>query len=109
MGTIATKSVPVAPHPAPTTEHGWNFELALLLRWKRKGFSPSLEYYGEVESINVRPRAQPEVHQLFCGGDWQVTDIFKVNLGAGFDLTGRGPGVVVKSRLEWDRGTPHEH
>jgi hypothetical protein len=31
--------------------------------------SPSLEYYGEVESINVRPRAQPEVHQLFRGGD----------------------------------------
>ena len=91
----------------PGTAHGWNFEPALLLRWKRKTFSPSLEYYGEVESINVPPRAQPEVHQLFAGGDWQVTDIFKVNLGAGFDLTGRGPGLVVKSRLEWDWGTRH--
>ena len=91
----------------PGIAHGWNFEPALLLRWKRKTFSPSLEYYGEVESINVPPRAQPEVHQLFAGGDWQVTGIFKVNLGAGFDLTGRGPGLVVKSRLEWDWGTRH--
>ena len=89
----------------PGTAHGWNFEPALLLRWKRKTFSPSLEYYGEVESINVRPRAQPEVHQLFCGGDWEVTPIFKVNLGVGFDLAGRGPGVVLKSRLEWDWGS----
>src|SRR5271157_71319 len=48
----------------PGTGHGWNFEPALLLRWKRQALSPSLEYYGEIESINVRPRAQPEVHQL---------------------------------------------
>jgi hypothetical protein len=88
----------------PGTAHGWNFEPALLLRWKREKFSPSLEYYGEVESIDVRPRAQPEAHQLFCGGDWQMNRIFKVNLGVGFDLTGRGPGVVMKSRFEWDWG-----
>jgi len=86
----------------PGTEHGWNFEPALLIRWKREGFSPSLEYYGEVDSIDVRPHAQPEVHQLFAGGDWQVTRIFKINMGVGFDLAGRGPGVVLKSRFEWD-------
>jgi hypothetical protein len=88
----------------PGTAHGWNFEPALLLRWKRKKFSPSLEYYGEIESVDVRPHAQPEVHQLFCGGDWEVNPIFKVNLGVGFDLAGRGPGVILKSRLEWDWG-----
>lgn len=88
----------------PGTEHGWNFEPALLLRWKRKTFSPSLEYYGEIESINVDPRFQPEVHQLFAGGDWQVNQGFKVNLGVGFDLGSRGPGVVLKSRFEWDWG-----
>ena len=86
----------------PGTRRGWNFEPALLVRWKREGFSPSLEYYGEVESINVPPRAQPEVHQLFFGGDWRVTEIFSVNMGAGVDLSGRGPGVVLKSRFEWD-------
>jgi hypothetical protein len=32
---------------------GGNFERAALLRWKLKPFSPSLEYYGEIESINV--------------------------------------------------------
>jgi len=88
----------------PGTAHGWNYEPALLLRWKRKSFSPSLEPYGEVESITVRPYAQPEVHQFFCGGDWQVTEIFKVNLGVGLDLTSRGPGLVLKSRWEWDWG-----
>jgi hypothetical protein len=97
---------PVFEHAlhGPGTTHGWNFEPALLLRWKRKKFSPSLEYYGAVESIDVRPHAQPEVHQLFCGGDWEVNPIFKVNLGVGFDLAGRGPGVVMKSRFEWDWG-----
>ena len=78
----------------PRTAHGWNFEPALLLRWKRQKFSPSLEYYGEVESIDERPHAQPEVHQLFCGGDLQASPVFKVNLGAGFDLRRAWP---------WDR------
>jgi hypothetical protein len=93
----------------PGTAHGWNFEPALLLRWKRKPFSPSLEYYGEIESINVEPRAQPEVHQLFCGGDWDLRQRFKVNLGVGFDLGSRGPGVVFKSRFEWDWGLHQYH
>ena len=88
----------------PGTAHGWNLEPALLLRWKRKTFSPSLEYYGEIASINVAPRAQPEVHQLFCGGDWEVSQEFKMNLGVGFDLGNRGPGVVLKGRFEWDWG-----
>ena len=87
----------------PGTQHGWNFEPAMLLRWKREPFSPSLEYYGEVESITAAPHAQPEVHQLFVGGDWQVTAEFSVNLGIGFDLGGRGPGLVLKSRFEWDQ------
>jgi hypothetical protein len=90
----------------PGTEHGWNFEPALLLRLKRPVFSPSIEYYGEVESINVRPRGQPQVHQLFLGGDWHLTKIFSVNLGTGFDVGPRGPGVVLKSRLEWDWHKP---
>jgi hypothetical protein len=85
----------------PGTNHGWNFEPAMLLRWKREKFAPSIEYYGEVESINVVPRAQPEVHQLFVGGDWQVKPEFLINLGAGFDLGSRGPGLVFKSRFEW--------
>ena len=88
----------------PGTGRGWNFEPAMLIRWKRKTFSPSLEYYGEIESINVRPRAQPEVHQMFVGGDWRLSERFSINLGTGFDLTARGPGVVLKSRFEWHWG-----
>jgi hypothetical protein len=88
----------------PGTRHGWSFEPAALLRWKRKKFSPSLEYYGEIESINVPPRARPEVHQLFVGGDLEVRPKFTVNMGLGFDLGSRGPGVVLKSRFEWHWG-----
>jgi hypothetical protein len=90
------------PLHGPGTRHGWNFEPAMLLRLKRRVFSPSIEYYGEVESINVRPHGQPEVHQLFLGGDWSATQIFSVNLGMGFDLGPAGPGIVLKSRFEWD-------
>jgi hypothetical protein len=86
----------------PGTRHGWNFEPELLLRWKRASFSPSLEYYGSIESINVRPRAQPEVHRLYVGGDWAVKRGFKINSGLGFDLGHDGPGIVLKSRFEWD-------
>jgi hypothetical protein len=92
----------------PGTQHGWNFEPAVLLRWKRRELSPSLEYYGAIESITARPHAQPEVHQLFVGGDWEVRDGFSVNVGVGFDVGDRGPGVILKSRFEWHWGTPRQ-
>jgi hypothetical protein len=88
----------------PGTERGWNLEPALLLRWKRDPFAPSLEYYGEIPSVNVPPRAQPQVHQLYVGGDWEVKPGFSINMGIGFDLGSNGPGVVLKSRFEWDWG-----
>jgi hypothetical protein len=93
----------------PGTNHGWNFEPAGLIRWKREKLSPSLEYYGEIESIDVRPHFQPEVHQLFAGGDWEARPDFSINFGLGFDLGDRGPGIVVKSRFEWHWGTRSIH
>jgi hypothetical protein len=83
--------------------HGWNFEPAVLLRWKRER-SPSIEFYGEIESINISPRGQPEVHRLFLGGDLELSKSFAVNVGAGFDLGDRGPGLVLKTRFEWHFG-----
>ncbi len=80
----------------PGTEHGWNFEPSMLLRWKRPKFSPSIEYYGEIESITTTPYAQPETHQLYFGGDWKPNPTFMVNVGVGFDLGDRGPGLVLK-------------
>jgi hypothetical protein len=93
----------------PGTRRGWNFEPAVLLRWKRKVFSPSVEYYGEIESVNVIPRAQPEAHQVFAGGDWEAMPGLSINLGCGFDVGGRGPGVVVKSRFQWDWDLRRKH
>ena len=75
----------------PGTRHGWNLEPALLLRLKRNLFSPSIEYYGGIESINVHPIAQPEVHQLSLGGDLKVSEEFLVNMGVGFDLVSYFP------------------
>jgi len=86
------------------TQHGWNFEPALLVRRKRESFSPSVEYYGEVDSISAQPYLHPEAHQVFLGGDWQVRPSFLINAGLGFDLGARGPGIVLKSRFEWHRG-----
>jgi hypothetical protein len=86
----------------PGTRHGWNFEPAMLMRWKRPVFSPSVEYYGEIESVNVPPRGQPEVHQLFLGGDLHTGPVFSINMGVGFDVGSRGPGVLLKTRFEWD-------
>lgn len=88
----------------PGTRRGWNFEPALLVRWKRVKFAPSVEYYGAVESVNVRPKAQPQVHQIFVGGDQEVSSALTVNMGVGFDIGGQGPGVVVKAKFEWHRG-----
>jgi hypothetical protein len=36
------------------------------------------------------------------GGDWQMRPGFSVTLGTGFDVGSNGPGVVLKSRFEWD-------
>jgi hypothetical protein len=91
----------------PGTAHGWNFEPALLLRWKRRMFSPSVEYYGEMESISAQPYFQPEVHQLFLGGDWEARPEFSINMGLGFDLGDKGPGIILKSRFEWHWGGRH--
>jgi hypothetical protein len=33
---------------------------------------------------------------------WEFTQEFHVNMGLGFDLGSNGPGLVLKSRLEWD-------
>ncbi len=96
----------------PGTRHGWNFEPAALVRYKRPVFSPSVEYYGEIESVTVNTRTvtprPPEVHQLFLGGDWQVQPELLINLGLGFDLSGAGPGIVLKIRFEWDFHAGHK-
>jgi len=90
----------------PGTRHDWNFEPAGLIRWKRKTLSPSVEYYGEIESISAHPYFQPEVHQLFVGFDWEAASQFTINFGLGFDLGDSGPGVILKSRFEWHWGAP---
>lgn len=97
----------------PGTARGWNFEPALLLRWKREPFSPSLEYYGQAEDVffssGKNPDAQRQVHRLFGGGDWRLRDGFHINIGVGFNLAGPGPGIVLKSRLEWEWGKRDKH
>jgi len=65
---------PVLSEPSRADHIPWlNFEPAMLLRWKRRTFFPvALKLLRELESITRRPHAQPEVHQMFLGGDWGV-------------------------------------
>jgi hypothetical protein len=88
----------------PDVRRGWNFEPAVLVRYERDVFSPSIEYYGEVPGITTPPRGQPQTHQVFVGGDVKVREDLGLNLGVGFNLGRNGPGLVVKSRFEWHRG-----
>jgi hypothetical protein len=46
----------------------------------------------------------PQTHRVFLGGDWQVRSSVMIDVGAGFDLTSRGPGLVLKTRFEWHSG-----
>jgi len=48
------------------------------------------------------------VHQLFVGGDWKPREGFSVNLGTGFDVGGRGPGVGSEEPLRVGLGNAYE-
>jgi len=58
-----------------------------------------LNITGEIPSINVPPRAQPQLHQLFAGGDWAIRQGFSVNMGIGFDLGSNGPGLIPQEQV----------
>jgi len=49
----------------PGTRRGWNLEPAMLVRWKRRSFAPSIEYYGATQSINTSPFASPVSYQHY--------------------------------------------
>jgi hypothetical protein len=96
-------------HPASygpsNPPHSWN----LFTPWQIV-FNPVFEaiytvpvpHTAATSNLPCSSRVQPEVHQIFLGGDWQAGPVFSANLGTGFDLSSQGPGVVLKSRFEWD-------
>lgn len=75
----------------PGTARDWNFEPALLVRWKTA--SPSLRRHRKYQCPAARAAASTPV---ICGR------------GVGFDVGGRGPGVILKSRFEFHWGPSHD-
>ena len=54
------------------------------------------------------PYRQKIIHCRWSGESCWIP-LGDFNLGVGFDLGGAGPGVVLKSRLEWDRDSRRKH
>jgi hypothetical protein len=79
------------------SSEGWVFEPNLRLGYElSKKLDASLEYYGTL--------AGKQVHQIYPGLDWKITEHLLCNLGMGFGMTPAGNQLVVKSRLEYEWG-----
>jgi hypothetical protein len=89
------------------SHEGWTFEPNVRLGYAvHRRFDASLEYYGTVGPVHHFPATPNQVHQLYPGGDWRVTDHLLFNFGVGAGLTPAGNRVVIKTRFEyqWGRG-----
>ena len=78
---------PSRPRHPPRLEHRTSGAAAP----QAQSISPSVEIYGEVESINVSTPRDRKIHQLFFGGDWHATEIFGINIDQRGSRTARAP------------------
>jgi hypothetical protein len=86
----------------PGSGDGWDFEPGVRLGWATtKQLDLSLEYYGSTGPVSDPLPGKQQVHQLFPGGDWQITENVVFNFGVGFGLTDAGNRLVYKTRLGW--------
>jgi hypothetical protein len=86
----------------PGSDGGWDFEPGVRVAVAvSKIVELSGEYYGSLGEVsNFLPRAQ-QIHQLFGGGDLQVSENIVINAGLGFGLTDAGNRTVLKARVGW--------
>jgi hypothetical protein len=84
---------------------GWVFEPNLRLGYGvSHKLDASIEYYGTLGPVRgIEPLGQ-QVHQIYPGVDWRITEHLLCNLGIGFGMTPVGNQLVVKSRLEYEWG-----
>jgi hypothetical protein len=87
------------------SSEGWVFEPNLRLGYEvSKKLDASLEYYGTLGPVRGIDPLRQQVHQIYPGVDWKITEHLLCNLGVGFGLTPTGNQLVVKSRLEYEWG-----
>jgi hypothetical protein len=87
------------------TSDGWVFEPNLRLGYELSPkLDASIEYYGTLGPVRSIQPLRQEVHQIYPGVDWKISEHLLCNLGIGFGLTPSGNQLVVKSRLEYEWG-----
>jgi hypothetical protein len=86
----------------PGAPSGWEFEpggrLGVTVNPK---LDLSMEYYGAFGPVRDFLPASEQIHQIFGGGDLNLSESVVLNLGIGFGLTSAGDRMVYKARLGW--------
>jgi hypothetical protein len=91
----------------PGTRDGWQFEPAARAAYGDSDTNrlvPYLEWYSELGSLPNLAPGSTQVHQLFPGVDFKLTDHLLWSLGIGIGATSTEPRLVYKSRLEFAFG-----
>lgn len=84
----------------PGTDEGWDFEPGVRFGYElNKKLDVSLEYYGSTGAIGDFLPANEQVHQLFPGGDFKLSENIVWNFGIGVGMTDAGNRLVYKTRV----------
>jgi hypothetical protein len=87
------------------SSNGWVFEPNLRLGYEvSRKLDGSIEYYGTLGPARRFSPLPEQVHQIYPGVDWRISEHLLCNLGIGFGMTPAGNQLVVKSRLEYEWG-----
>jgi hypothetical protein len=89
----------------PGVHQGWGFEPAFRVAYEvNERFSPSLEYYSSDGPFPTFLPLKQQTHQIFPGGDLNLTKNLVWSFGVGIGLTSAGDRLIYKSRLEYSFG-----
>jgi hypothetical protein len=89
----------------PGTRDGWGLEPSGRIAWQAwPALTPSIEYYGYLGPVGNFPPAGQQIHLIFPGADWKVSERLTWSFGVGLGVTGTGSQVILKSRFEFEFG-----
>jgi hypothetical protein len=86
----------------PGKKDGWEFEPAVRFGYElTKRLDASFEYYGSTGPITGFHRADEQVHLLYPGGDFKISENLIWNFGIGVAATPAGNKLTYKMRIGW--------